>query len=35
MSGFEEALERQDPAAIENNRSVLANFIEQFDQSDL
>lgn len=35
ISGFEEAMELQDPAAIENNRSVLADFVEQFDQGDL
>lgn len=35
ISGFEEALELQDPAAIENNRTALAAFVEQFDESGL
>ena len=35
ISGFEEALEMQDPAAIESNRSALESFVERFDQGDL
>lgn len=35
ISGFEEALELQDPAAIETHRLSLTSFVEAFDQSDL
>lgn len=35
ISGFEEALEMQDPAAIESNHAALQAFVEQFDDSGL
>ncbi len=34
LSGFEEALELREPAAIESNREVLEGFLNQFDTED-
>jgi hypothetical protein len=34
IHGFEEALQMQDPAVIELNRTALEEFLNQFDEQD-